>query len=103
MSDVASLLLFNIVMDAIMRKAFQNRRGVQCDKDHFLTDLMFADDIVILVNDNAEATCILCDIACIAQSYGLKINADKTKVLSTDGSLAIIHLDGDQIEQVQQF
>lgn len=35
--------------------------------------------------------------------YGLKNNVDKTKVLSTDGSLAIIHLNADQIEQVQQF
>lgn len=43
-------------------------------------------------------TDILFVIACIGQSYGLK-----TKVLTTDGSPAIVHLDGDQIEQVQKF
>uniref|UniRef100_A0A669EVJ2 Reverse transcriptase domain-containing protein n=1 Tax=Oreochromis niloticus TaxID=8128 RepID=A0A669EVJ2_ORENI len=32
-----------------------------------------------------------------------KLNAEKTKVLTTDGSPAIVHLDGVQIEQVQQF
>ncbi|KAL0157259.1 hypothetical protein M9458_048505, partial [Cirrhinus mrigala] len=71
--DVVSPLLFNIVMDAIMRKAFQNRCGVQYDKDHFITDLMFTDDSAILADDDAEAKDILCDIARIAQSYGLKI------------------------------
>lgn len=58
-----------------------------------MTDLMFADNNAILANNDAEATDILYDIARVAQSYGLKINADKTKVL-TDGSVAIVHLDG---------
>jgi len=64
---------------------------------------MFADDSAIFANDDAEATNILNDIARIAQSYGLKINADKTKVMVLDGSQAIVHLEGTQIEQVQEF
>uniref|UniRef100_A0A3Q4HTA2 Uncharacterized protein n=1 Tax=Neolamprologus brichardi TaxID=32507 RepID=A0A3Q4HTA2_NEOBR len=31
--DVVSPLLFNIVIDAIMRKAFKGRRGVQASTD----------------------------------------------------------------------
>uniref|UniRef100_A0A8C9WF11 Reverse transcriptase domain-containing protein n=1 Tax=Scleropages formosus TaxID=113540 RepID=A0A8C9WF11_SCLFO len=88
--DVASPLLFNIVIDAIMRKAFEGRCGVQYDVNNFLTDLMLATDI-------------LCQIACTTQSYGLRINADKTKVMTTDGSQANVHLNGIQIEQVQEF
>ncbi|RXN18971.1 hypothetical protein ROHU_007542 [Labeo rohita] len=42
--DVASPLLFNIVIDAIMRRAFNGCRGVQFADDQFVTDLMFADD-----------------------------------------------------------
>ena len=34
----------------------------------------------------------------IAQSYGLKINADKTKVITTDGSPANVYLEGIQTE-----
>ncbi|KAL0153085.1 hypothetical protein M9458_051610, partial [Cirrhinus mrigala] len=60
---VASPLLFNIVIDAIMRRAFDGRRGVQFADDQFVTDLMFADDSGIFAQDDAEATDILYDIA----------------------------------------
>ena len=86
-----------------MRQAFQGRRGVQCGKSCFVTDLMFADDSAIFAGTDVEATDILCDISHIAQGYGLKINADKTKVLVTDGSQATVHLEGVQIEQVREF
>ncbi|CAM4496109.1 unnamed protein product [Leuciscus chuanchicus] len=102
--DVASPLLVNIVVDAIMRKVFEGRRGVQFDENgSSVTDLMFADDSGVLAEDDAEATDILYEIASVAQSYGLKINVDKTKVLTTDGSPADVNLDGIQIEQVQKF
>jgi hypothetical protein len=71
--------------------------------DNFLTDLMFADDSAIFADTDAEATDILYHIASIAQSYGLRINIDKTKVMTTDGSQANVHLDEVQIEQVQEF
>uniref|UniRef100_A0A8C9WNT6 Reverse transcriptase domain-containing protein n=1 Tax=Scleropages formosus TaxID=113540 RepID=A0A8C9WNT6_SCLFO len=67
--DVASPLLFNIVIDAIMRKAFEGRCGVQYNENNFLTDLMFADDSAIFADTDAEATNILCQIARITQSY----------------------------------
>ena len=86
-----------------MRKVFQGRRGVQYDEGHFATDLMFPDDSAILANDDAEATDILYDIARTAQPYGLRINADKTKVLTTDGSQATVPLEGALIEQVREF
>lgn len=101
--DVTSPLLFNIVIDSIMRQAFRNRLGVQYDKNGYITDLMFADDCAILANSDAEATDTLRDIAHIAQGYGLTINAEKTKVLVTDGSLATVDLEGMQIEQVREF
>ncbi|KAL0192339.1 hypothetical protein M9458_010635, partial [Cirrhinus mrigala] len=101
--DVASLLLFNIVIDAIMRRAFDGRRGVQFADDQFVTDLMFADDSAIFAQDDAEATDILYDIACHARPYGLKISAEKTKVMTTDGSPATVYLEDVQLEQVQKF
>ncbi|KAF5893027.1 LINE-1 retrotransposable element ORF2 protein, partial [Clarias magur] len=82
-----------------MRKVFGGRQGIQYGEDGFLTDLMFADDSGILADDDAAATDILYNIANVAQSYGLKINTDKTKVLTTDGSLANMQFNGVQIEQ----
>lgn len=63
----------------IMRKVFEGKQGIQLDEDHFLTDLMFADDSSVLANNDAEATDVLYNIAHIAQSYGLQINAERPK------------------------
>jgi hypothetical protein len=101
--DVVSPLLFNIVIDAIMREVFRDRHGVRFGNQHLITDLMFADDSAIFANDDAEATAILNDIARTAKPYGLQINAEKTRVLTTDGSLTTVQLDGVQIEQVKEF
>ena len=101
--DVVSPLLFNIVVDTIMRKVFQNGHGVKFGMDGSVTDLMFADDIVILAEDDTEATNTLHDITQTAQTFGLQINVEKTKILLTDGPPAYVYLNGVQIEQVTEF
>ncbi|KAL6730841.1 hypothetical protein Aduo_001773 [Ancylostoma duodenale] len=100
---VISPLLFNTVIDAIMRRVFKKRAGVECGQQQFVTDLMYADDVAIFANDKAEATSILNDISVTAQPYGLIINAEKTKVLTTDGAPVIVHLNEAELEQVQNF
>ncbi|CAF1119981.1 unnamed protein product [Didymodactylos carnosus] len=85
-----------------MRKAFKGRPGVQFEVGDSAPDLMFADDSAVLGEDDTEATDILYDIARIAQSFGLQINAEKAKVLTTDGSPATVYLNGVQIEQVSE-
>ncbi|VDP32123.1 unnamed protein product [Heligmosomoides polygyrus] len=42
-------------------------------------------------------------IAAIALPYGSTINAERTKVLTTDGSPCTLYLDNSQIEQVAEF
>ncbi|RXN17950.1 hypothetical protein ROHU_026500 [Labeo rohita] len=76
---------------------------VQFADDQFVTDLMFADDSAIFVQDDAEATDILYDIARHARPYGLKISAEKTKVMTTDGSPATVYLEDVLLEQVQKI
>ncbi|KAK6012917.1 hypothetical protein OSTOST_21903 [Ostertagia ostertagi] len=44
---------------------------------------MFADDSAIFAETDEEATNIMCSLSEIAQSYGLKINAEKTKYLGS--------------------
>ncbi|EYC27241.1 hypothetical protein Y032_0009g600 [Ancylostoma ceylanicum] len=101
--DVISPQLFNIVVDAIMKKVFDGRSGVQYGDNQFLTDLMFADDSAIFAETDTEATDIISSIAEVAESYGLRINGDKTKIMTTDGSEAKVYLEGVQLEQVQEF
>ncbi|VDP52473.1 unnamed protein product [Heligmosomoides polygyrus] len=52
---VLSPLLFNIVVDAIMRKVFSGRQRVRIGDNQFVTDLMFADDSAIFADTDAEA------------------------------------------------
>ena len=86
-----------------MRKVFTGRRGVQFGDNDYITDPMFADDSVIFTDTEAEVFAIIHDIKNAAYTYDLTINADKTKVFTSDGSRAIINLDNVQLEQVQHF
>ena len=100
---VSSPILFNTVVDAIMRKVFTNRCDVQFGDNNHITDLMFADDSVTFADSEADASAIIHDIKNAAYSYGLTINEDKTKVSMSDGFRAITNLDSVQLEQVQHF
>ena len=100
---IASPLLFNTVVDAIMRRVFEDRRGVEVGEGQVLTDLMYADDSAVLANDDDEATAIINDIQNAARPYGLIINAEKTEVLTSDGSPASVRLGDVELKQVSQF
>ncbi|VDO71927.1 unnamed protein product [Heligmosomoides polygyrus] len=64
---------------------------------------MFADDSAIFADTYAEANDILREIAAIGLPYGLTVNAEKKKALTTDGSPCTLYLDNSQIEQVAEF
>ncbi|RXN27394.1 hypothetical protein ROHU_020086 [Labeo rohita] len=97
-----STSLVRIQSDFFDLDEFKIKTGVRQD-DQFVTDLMFADDSAIFVQDDAEAADILYDIARHARPYGLKISAKKTKVMTTDGSSATVYLEDVQLEQVQKL
>lgn len=86
-----------------MRTVFDKRPGVQFGQNQHITDLMFADDSAVFAETEGDASAILHDIKTTAYAYGLKINGNKTKVITSDGSRISIDLDGTQIEQVEQF
>uniref|UniRef100_A0A914X3Y7 Reverse transcriptase domain-containing protein n=1 Tax=Plectus sambesii TaxID=2011161 RepID=A0A914X3Y7_9BILA len=86
-----------------LRTALNRHQGVQLGEADFITDLAYADDSAIFANNDAEATDILNAVAHAARPYGLHINVGKTKVLTTDGTTAIVYLDGELVEQVPEF
>ena len=79
-------MLSDMVVDTVIRKVFTSRRGVQLGKNESITDLMFADDSIVFADTEAETSAIIHDIKDVACSYGLTINADKTKVFISDSS-----------------
>ncbi len=72
----------------------------------YLTDLTYADDIALL-GDSAEAVQdALNNIDRFAKVVGLRINASKTKVMSTQphqGTQHTIQLDGVLLAEVKSF
>lgn len=77
----------------MMKKAFENRFRIMNNINNFLINLMFSGDSAIFTNTDAGVTNIIYHT----------INLDKTKVATTDEALMNIHLDGIQIEQIQEF
>lgn len=62
---------------------------------------MSTDDTDIFANTDAQVTDISYQFAHISQRYSLRIDVDKNKVITSDGSQINVHLSGVQIEQVQ--
>ena len=85
----------------VMRKIFTSRYSAQFGENEFITDLMFADDSVIFADTQAEAFVIIYDIKDVAYPYDLAINANKTKVFTSDGFRVIMNLDNVRLEQVR--
>ncbi len=98
--------LFNYAIDFVLERALRDSQGVQVGENLYLTDLTYADDIALL-GDSAEAVQDALDnIDRFAKVVGLRINASKTKVLSTQpdpGTQHTINLGGVPLEEVESF
>ena len=89
--DTLAPLLFIIVIDYILRKTFKTtsepgieiapRSGSRSPAKH-IRDLSYADDITLLAHSLQEAQNLLSNLEKAALQVGLKINDDKTKVMS---------------------
>jgi len=109
---VLSPTLFNIVIDSIMAKVDRN-----CDSGIklpgvTLKDMEFADDVDLLNNSIRKLQSMLDDLVNVAAPFGLKINAEKTKVMKVQNRLRQLRneeedgnvtLDGQALEEVREF
>ena len=102
---ILSPLLFLLVMDWILKWAADGSNcGMQWEENTRLTDLDFADDITLLDNTWEGMMELTGKIEKEAESVGLWINADKTKLLVAGnvGASQII-AGGKQVEKVEEF
>ncbi len=98
--------LFNYAIDFVFERALRGSQGVQVGEYLYLTDLTYADDIT-LRGDSAKAVQDGLDSSGrFAKVVGLRINASKTKVISTQsrpGTQHTIHLGGVLLEKVESY
>ncbi len=85
--------LFNYIIDWILGQALQDYPGVQVGATVHVSDLAYANDVVLLNSSYSEM-------------QGLRINASKTKVMSAlipgEQRQAVL-LDGEPYEDVDKF
>jgi len=92
--DPVSALLFILVMDHCMQSlkekwanASVHRKGLpfgmRVDGGESLTNLRFADDILLVASSKGDVGKMLRQLAQEASKYGLKLHMGKTKVLTT--------------------
>ena len=70
-----------------------------------LTDLDFADDIAFIAETNESPKNMTNKLETEAGKIGLRINADKTKIMKTGNAPTILHITTGQrpVEQVSHF
>ena len=100
---VIAPMLFNFVVDWVLRNALVDHRGIQVDRQLVLSDLDYADDIALLADDTIQASAALTSIARYAARVGLQINVQKTKAMLFHLDHAPISLDGQDVEIVDEF
>ncbi len=81
--DVLSPTLFNYIIDLIFGQATQDYPRVQVRANVHVSDLAYADDIVILSISYSEMHGLLEAVNRHATAVSMRINALKTKVMST--------------------
>jgi len=100
---ILSPYLFNIVSETVMRKALEDYQGGVIIGGRRITNLRYADDIILLASSVAELQDLVDRITDIGKEYNLRINASKTKTMALDGDSTDIKIDGVSIEQVHKF
>ena len=86
--DVLSPVLFNAALERALAvwKASLDDHGIAFDSAGMgerLTNIRYADDLLLFATSWAEAEDMLVSLSSVFASYGLELNAKKTKVFST--------------------
>ena len=99
-----SPVLFNFVIDWVMKQAVDASSGCRLSPNLLITDLDYADDIVILGDTPSSLQSTIDRIAECAACVNLAINVGKTKLITTySGPPQSLFINGEIIEQVSQF
>ncbi|XP_063635113.1 uncharacterized protein LOC134805838 [Cydia splendana] len=79
--DVISPKLFTAVMEDAFKLLEWEGLGININGE-YITHLRFADDIVVMAKSMEELSMMLDDLNRVSQRVGLKMNMDKTKLMS---------------------
>ena len=101
-----SPILFNYTVDWVLGRAMESHLGVQLGPGYNLSDLAYADDVVIFGSTFAAVQDALDKVDTLSREVGLRINTSKTKVMAAlvpPGQHTSITLQGEPLEEVESF
>ena len=105
--DGLSPLLFNIVLDKIIKEWETKVKGIQLGKTRanktIIKCLAFADDLVILSNNRQEAQEALELLHEISAKTGLQISYEKTQFMERKKSIQSMHTKYGVVKRVEKF
>lgn len=100
---VLSPYLFNIISESALRKALEGYKGGVSIGGRRITNLRYADDIVLLASTVQELQDLVNRVSTCGKEYNLRMNVDKTKVMALNAEVIKIQIDGTNVEQVSKF
>lgn len=98
--DTISPKLFTLSLESFFKKLDWDGKGLKIDGS-YLSHLRFADDIVLISTDIQELKSMLQDLNEKSKEIGLKMNLDKTKIISN--SQEDITIENTIIEKVEKY
>ncbi len=101
--DTISPKLFTAVLEDIFRSMDWQTQGININGEH-LSHLRFADDVVVIAETMEKLERMLEDLAKESGHRGLRLNADKTKVMKNwSAAPRQVYVNGTAIEEVDQY
>ena len=101
--DTISPKLFTAALQWIMKSLEWDERGIRVD-GRFLSNLRFADDIVLFSSSTTEADAMLKELNEAGKKFGLRINRKKTQFMKNAYSEGNgIQLDGSPITETPSY
>lgn len=103
---ILSPMLFNLYVENVFAEALEGYDyGIKVN-GYPLNNIRYADDTAILTDNEHEMQLLIDRINNVGKSYGLKINATKTKCMAISRNAILsaqLHIDNTPIEQVKTF
>ena len=101
-SDTLSPQLFIAALEDMFRTLKWRKKGIKID-GQYLNHLRFADDIVLFATNFEDINCLLNDLYKASRQIGLKINYNKTKVVSNVYGQTLKMINDDVIDLVNDY